>query len=365
MAEIFTKDNDSYEIDVPKEKRYLNTISYDYSVQYLYDLIKKGKIVLEVPFQRKQIWKSDQASSLLESIIMNVPIPPLYFAEEENGNWLVLDGLQRLSSILNYYDNEFALSKLEVLTDLNKVKYKDLPPKAKSLLDDGMLRVNVIRKDSHRDIKYDIFMRLNRGAVTLNYQELRNCMYRGNLNDAAKELCAENKDFLSILKQKQPHQRYLDVEFIIRYFAFSDNIGIDEEGKICLSGYKGKLVQYLNEYMDTHKNCSEEEKARYKERFNTTIEKVVKVFGTDKAFRDISTDNTKIYKTIADFIMPSFERMSMEYIDDNKELIFRRLKSFLEIDKIQDSISKRTSDKDIVNLRLRMWFEEFEDAISL
>ena len=116
-------------------------MSYDYSVQYIYDLIKKGKIILEVPFQRKQIWKTDKASSLVESIIMNVPIPPLYFAEEENGNWLVLDGLQRLSSIRNFYDNEFALTKLEVLTELNKMKYKDLPPKSKSLLDDGMLRV--------------------------------------------------------------------------------------------------------------------------------------------------------------------------------------------------------------------------------
>ena len=365
MAELFKSDDDSYKIDVPKEKRYLNTMSYDYSVQYLYDLMKKGKIILEVPFQRKQIWKPDQASSLLESIIMNVPIPPLYFAEEENGNWLVLDGLQRLSSIQNYYDNEFALSKLEVLTELNKIKYKDLPPKAKSLLDDGMMRVNVIKKDSHRDIKYDIFMRLNRGAVTLNYQELRNCMYRGNLNDAAKELCEENKAFLAILKQKKPHQRYLDVEFIIRYFAFSDNIATDENGNVCLAGYKGKLVQFLNEYMDLHKDCSIEEKQRYKERFNTTIEKIVMVFGTDKAFRDISTDNTKIYKTIADFILPSFERMSKEYIETNKEMIYNRLVNFLKIDEIQDSISKRTSDRDIVNLRLRMWFKEFEDAISL
>ena len=365
MAEIFKPDDDSYKIDVPKEKRYLNTTSYDYSVQYLYDLIKKGKIILEVPFQRKQIWKPEQASSLLESIIMNVPIPPLYFAEEENGNWLVLDGLQRLSSILNYYDNEFALSKLEVLTELNKVKYKDLPPKAKSLLDDGMLRVNVIKKDSHRDIKYDIFMRLNRGAVTLNYQELRNCLYRGNLNDAAKELCKENEDFLAILKQKQPHQRYLDVEFVIRYFAFSDNIARNENGDVCLDGYRGKLVQFLNEYMDIHKNCSLEEKQNYKNRFNETIEKVVIVFGTDKAFRDISSDNNKIYKTIADFIMPSFERMSKEYIESNKEMIYNRLVNFLRIDEIQDSISKRTSDRDIVNLRLRMWFKEFEDAITL
>ena len=365
MAEIFKQDEDSYEIDVPKEQRYLNTMSYDYSVQYLYDLIKKGKIVLEVPFQRKQIWKPDQASSLLESIIMNVPIPPLYFAEEENGNWLVLDGLQRLSSILNYYDNEFPLSKLEVLTELNKMKYKDLPPKAKSLLDDGMLRVNVIKKDSHRDIKYDIFMRLNRGAVTLNYQELRNCMYRGNLNDAAKELCEENEAFLAILKQKKPHQRYLDVEFIIRYFAFSDNIARDENGDVCLNGYRGKLVQFLNEYMDLHKDCSLVAKQSYKDRFNETIEKVLIVFGTDKAFRDISSDNTKIHKTIADFIMPSFERMSKEYIEANKEVIYNRLVRFLRIDEIQDSISKRTSDRDIVNLRLRMWFKEFEDAISL
>lgn len=365
MAEIFRQDDESYSIDVPKEARYLNTMSYDYSVQYLYDLIKKGKIILEVPFQRKQIWKTDQASSLLESIIMNVPIPPLYFAEEENGNWLVLDGLQRLSSIQNYYDNEFALSKLEVLTELNKRKYKDLPPKAKSLLDDGMLRVNVIKKDSHRDIKYDIFMRLNRGAVTLNYQELRNCMYRGNLNNAAKELCEENRSFLAILKQKKPHQRYLDAEFIIRYFAFSDNIAKDEDGNVYLEGYKGKLVQFLNEYMDLHKDCSLEEKQNYKNRFNETIEKVLMVFEPDKAFRDISTENAKIYKTIADFIMPSFERMPKAYIEANKKMIYARLQNFLKIDEIQDSISKRTSDRDIVNLRLRMWFKEFEDAISL
>ena len=129
---------------------------------------------------------------------MNVPIPPLYFAEEDDGTWLVLDGLQRLSSIKEFYNNEYSLIKLEVLAELNKKKYVDLPLKSKNLLDDGMLRVNIIKNDSHRDIKYDIFMRLNRGAVTLNYQELRNCMYRGNLNDAAKELCEENQDFLNI-----------------------------------------------------------------------------------------------------------------------------------------------------------------------
>ncbi len=365
MNSIFQSENESYVIDVPKEKRNLQTISYDYSIQYLYDLMKRGKIVLEVPFQRNQIWKNDKASALLESVIMNVPIPPLYFAEEEDGNWLVVDGLQRLSSIKSYYDNEFSLSGLEVLTEINKMKYKDLPPKSRSLLDDGMIRVNVIKKDSDKDIKYDIFMRLNRGAVTLNYQELRNCMYRGQLNDAAKELCIENKDFLSILKQKKPHPRFLDVEFIIRYFAFSDNIRKNADGKVYLEGYRGKLVQYLNDYMRVHKDCSEEEKIRFKERFNSTIEKVVIVFGIDEAFRDISTNNTKIYKTIADFIMPSFERMSKEYVEENKESIYDHLKVFLKDEEIKESLSKKTSDRDVVNYRINRWFEEFDDVLSL
>ena len=364
MADIFANENNDYELDIPKENRFLNTTSYDYSVEYLYNLMKKGKIVLEVPFQRKHIWKSDKSSMLIESIIMNVPIPPLYFAEEEDGKWLVLDGLQRLYSILNYYDNEFALNKVEVLEELQKMKYKDLPPKAKSLLDDGLLRVNIIKKDSHRDIKYDIFMRLNRGAVTLNYQELRNCLYRGNLNDAAKELCEENKTFLKMLKQKKPHQRYLDVEFIIRYFAISDNISRDENRNVVISGYKGKLVSFLNEYMDRNKECSIEEKQRYKQRFNDTIEKINIVYGEKEAFRDLSTGNVKVYKTIADFIMPSFERMSLEYVSANKEFIYECTKKYLEKPETQRRLSIQTSDKDVMNKRIGEWFKEMENAIS-
>lgn len=365
MKDIFVRESDTYELDIPKEQRYLNTISYDYSVQFINELIKKKKIVLEVPFQRNKIWKNDKCSSLIESIIMNVPIPPLYFAEEDDGTWLVLDGLQRLSSIKEFYNNEYSLIKLEVLADLNKKKYVDLPLKSKNLLDDGMLRVNIIKNDSHRDIKYDIFMRLNRGAVTLNYQELRNCLYRGNLNDAAKELCERNQDFLNILKQKKPHPRYLDVEFIIRYFAISDGINTDKSGAVFLSNYRGKLVQYLNEYMDLHKNCSLDDKEKFKSRFNKTIEKVVIVFGTEKAFRDISTDNQKVYKTIADFIMPSFERMELEFVKAQADIIYKRLENFLRKDEIREILKKRTSDTDMMNLRLRRWFEEINDIIQL
>ncbi len=362
---VFANEEESYSLEIPKETRYLNTASYDYSVAYLNSMIKSKKIILEVPFQRKQIWKADKASLLIESIIMNVPIPPLYFAEEENGDWLVIDGLQRLSSIRDFYDNEFSLRKLEILTELSAKKYKDLPPKAKSLLDDGLLRVNVIKKDSHKDIKYDIFMRLNRGAVTLNYQELRNCLYRGNLNDAAKELSAENKYYQRVLNQKGANPRYLDAELIIRYYALSDNLSVDNDGSFFVKDYRGKLVTYLNDYMSANKNCTPAQKEEYKKRFNDTMCKVSIVFDVHEAFRDISTENTKVYKTIADFIMLSFERMDIEYLRANKQAIISTLKSFLQLPEIRSALSVKTSDKDVLNRRINLWFKELGNAIHI
>jgi hypothetical protein len=221
---------DKMGIEIPKEKRYLNTASYDYSVQFLVELMSGDipKIILAVPFQRNFIWKVDRASQLIESVIMNVPIPPLYFAEEESGRWLVIDGLQRLNTIKQFFQNEFALKGLDIIKELEGLKYKDLPPKAKDLLKDGLMRINVIKKDSHDDIKYDIFMRLNKGSVTLNYQELRNCLYRGELNDKAKNFVKTNKDFQKIIKLKKEHERYLDVEFIMRVLALDEKLELKE-----------------------------------------------------------------------------------------------------------------------------------------
>ncbi|MBE0451505.1 MAG: DUF262 domain-containing protein [Clostridia bacterium] len=358
----FNEKDDDYKIEVPKEERTLDTVSYDYSVSYIHNLIESKKIILEVPFQRKFIWTEDRSSQLIESLILNVPIPPIYFAEEDDGKWLVIDGLQRLNTIKTFFQNEFALKKLDVIQELNKAKYKDLPPKAKSLLEDGLLRVNVIKKTSHPDIKFDIFMRLNKGAVTLNYQELRNCMYRGIFNDLLKEIVLENIDFNKIMKQSKPNSRYLDVEFILRGFAISDNL-ICENGNYIIKNYKGKMVKYLNDYMDDmRKNFTIELIETYKIRFIETYKKIVNVFGYDNSFRDISSDNNKIYKAIMDLIFTSFEKISEESSIENKELIYELLLNLLNSNqKFRDSITYRTSDKDVLNNRIDIWMKELEE----
>ena len=373
--EIFQKDDEKLVIDIPKEARYLNTASYDYSVEFIVSMMQgeNHKIILEVPFQRQYVWKDDKASQLIESIIMNVPIPPIYFAEEEDGKWLVIDGLQRLNSLLRYFQNEFELKKLEVIKDLEKNKFKDLPPKSKSLLSNGLFRVNVIKKDSHEDIKYDIFMRLNKGAVTLNYQELRNCLYRGLLNNKAKQIVNENTDFLKILNLKQPHNRFLDVEFVIRFFALYTNLISDEKSGYYISGYKGKMVTYINEYMKSEKNISVENTEVLRRVFDDTIKKVILVFGIDKSFKDLSATKGKVNKALADCILLSFSKYSSSVLIDNKDIIVSTLTNLLRDGHLLEqknisfasSISSRTSDKDVLNGRINTWIKALENAITI
>lgn len=356
---IFDDKTDEWELDIPKEQRYLNTTSYDYSVDYLVSLLRKEnpKIILEVPFQRQFVWNVVKSSQLIESIIMNVPIPPIYFAEEDNDKWLVIDGLQRLTSLLNFYNNEYKLKSLDIISELEGLKYKDLPPKAKSLLDSGMMRVNVIKKDSHPDIKYDIFMRLNKGAVTLNYQELRNCMYRGNLNNLAREITEENEDFLTMIKLKKPHKRFLDVEMVIRYFALRDNLIQKSDNNYEVSGYQGRMVTFLNHYMLKTK-LSIEEKEKYRHEFNSMIEKIVLVFGKKDAFKDPTNEKSRANRALADCIMLGLQQYDTSYLEKNKDRILSDLKNLLERDEaFKDSITFRTSDKDILNMRINKFLK--------
>lgn len=366
MNEDLDNSEDRFHVDIPKEKRYLNTASYDYSVDFLVDLMSGNlpKIILEVPFQRNFIWKDDRASQLIESVIMNVPIPPLYFAEEETGKWLVIDGLQRLNSIKNYFQNEFPLKNLEIIKELEGLKYKDLPPKAKDLLNDGLMRVNVIKKDSHPDIKYDIFMRLNKGSVTLNYQELRNCLYRGNLNESIKKYVRENKNFQKILNLKKEHERYLDVEYVLRIIALGENLTLDDDGNYIVKNYTGRMVNYLNSYMDSKRKISIDDAQNLVKNFEDVIDKVVIVFGITGAFKDLTLEKPRFNRAIGEFICLSFQKVDKNILIDKKEEIVSLLKNLLTKNSaFKQSISQRTSDADIVNYRINTWLKELNNVL--
>ncbi len=360
--EIFEKEQDN-EISIPKEKRKLETKSYDYSVDYIYNLMASSpaKIILEVPFQRNQIWGEDRCSQLIESLIMNVPIPPLYFSEEEDGNWLVLDGLQRLSAIKNFFENEFSLQKLEIIKELKKYKYKDLPPTAKNLLKDALLRINVIKKESHPDIKYDIFMRLNKGAVILNNQELRNCLYRGSFNNLLRSL-VKDAQVLNVLNLRKPHERYLDAEFLLRHLAFSEFLKKDKEGGYYLDGYKGGLKSFMNDFMRDNQNIEEDKLSEFSKKVKATFEKVTAVFGQGGLLNP-NTKSKQINKALADVILLSLEGKTLDVLQSRKKQIIKFKNDILKDETFIQAISRRTSDHTVIKTRFNMWFKGFEECL--
>ena len=181
--------------EIPREKRILRTQAYDKSVSDLISMMgaDSNDIILDPHYQRSYIWDNKRASLLIESILLNVPIPVIYVAEDDDGRWNVVDGLQRLNSLKRFFNNEFKLTGIEVLPELNRLQFSTLNAKAQRLLKNGIIRVIVILQESHPEIKYDIFLRLNRGAVRLSEQELRNCLYRGTFNSFIKELRKEKQ----------------------------------------------------------------------------------------------------------------------------------------------------------------------------
>src|SRR3989304_7541717 len=128
--EEFNKEEAKEPLKIPPDERRLVTMPYDYSIEVLFNQFKDKRLVVEEEgFQRKYVWDDIKASSLIESLILNVPIPVCYFSEEESGIYSVIDGHQRIKSIYRFIDNQFSLKGLKVIEELNKKKFFELPQK--------------------------------------------------------------------------------------------------------------------------------------------------------------------------------------------------------------------------------------------
>ncbi len=337
--------------EIPKGERTLRTQAYDKSISDIVAMIDSGDLVLDPDYQRNYIWDDKRASLLVESILLNVPIPVIYVAEDEDSKWDVVDGLQRLTSLHRFFKGQFKLKGLEVLEDLNRCEYADLNPKAARMLRNGILRIIMIFKESHSDIKYEIFMRLNRGSIHLNEQELRNCLYRGPFNDLLHELRRE--DYVqSMLDLTEPHKRMVDAELLLRHFTVM--AGYDPQtGKI--STYSGNMRSSLNHYMAKVRNLPPEDIKKLKLQFMGTTIKVFTVFG-EHAFHKIDAQGQfdgRPNRAIMDAVMVAFGYHANEALEAKKAEIINLLRRLInEDDTFADAITVRTSDKGKMEYRV-------------
>jgi len=263
-------DGEGYRI--PLKEREVHAIPNEPPIKDLVDRINKGKLDVRAEFQREYVWenKPELKSKLIESVLLRVPIPTIYTAETNDEKEVVVDGQQRLRTFVEFCKQDgFKLSRLKILEDLNGKGYADLPQDLQERIDSYPIRVVKILKESHPEIKFDVFERLNRGSVKLSDQELRNCIFHGSFNNLLKKL-RQNEDFLNLQNLAKPDKRMKDAERILRFFTFS--------GK-GIQNYKSPLKGFLNNYMEEKREISEKEAQEKTELFKKCVELCMTVFG--------------------------------------------------------------------------------------
>lgn len=338
----------------PPAERKVVTQSYDLSIQTLVERWKAQELVLP-DIQREYVWDNPRAARLIESLLLNIPIPVLYFAETEDGRWEIFDGQQRISSVVRYINNEFRLSGLSVLAESNGKRFHQLPDREQRFLKSRMMRAVVIATDSHPNMKFEIFERLNTGAVVLNAQELRNSLYRGTFNALLREL-AKDSQYRKAIGTATPRKRMVDEEFALRFFALSAGLG----------DYRPPLKKYLNEYMRSVQNASPKQIGGLRARFDRTVTPIVAVWGAN-AFRQTDARG-KATERAPNRALFDAQMVAFNLVQDKDTVVSKRSEIIQEFaalyrdEEFVDAISLATGDRSRTFLRIRFAIDALQRA---
>lgn len=258
-----------------------------FSVLHLKRLYEDRKeLILNPDFQRKDVWKGKQRSELIESILMGIPIPIMYLFETADGRKQVVDGRQRITTIIDYLNNEFSLRDLKILHDLNGSRFRDLDKKLQGIFEDYQLHVYVIQPPTPERVKYDIFDRVNRGGTRLNNQEMRNALYGGKATKLLKDL-SESEPFLEATERGVSPARMKDQYIILRTLAFLlwRNGDLQKIRGMEAIEYKSDIDDFLAKVMIAMNGYLEDEVIEdVRSTFLLAMERIHRVLGKD-AFR--------------------------------------------------------------------------------
>lgn len=339
-----------------------------YPLDTICSMLDSGKYVLRPDFQRRRRWDRPKQSRLIESFIMNIPIPPIFLYEYEYSRYEVMDGLQRLTAIQEFYDDKFCLDGLEYWTELNGRKYSELPIEIKSGIDRRYLSSLILLKETANsktkadEMKQLVFERINSGGAKLEYQESRNALHSGPFNDLA--ICLSRNDYFcrifdipvtgikdsrdetDDLANNTMYKTMADVEMVVRFFAMR-----------YLEYYEGiSLKVFFDKFTDSANKLPLSVLDEYKRVFEQTIKLVYDIYN-DHAFclyKQVSgklqwylTRNPK--KTIYDPVMTVLSQ-KLDYANcliKNKDVV---VKATLELMKSQPELfnGRKGTKSDII-----------------
>lgn len=317
--------------------------------------IKFNEIEFQASFQRKAgLWGKAQKSQLIESILLKIPLPAFYFDATDDNKWLIIDGLQRLSTIKEFVVEEsFELKGLEFMTDLDGLKFSELPRSLQRRIEETNINAYLINPATPKNVKYNIFKRINTGGLVLEPQEIRNALFQGQATEILLKM-SKVEEFIQATDGSIKSDRMLDCEFCLRYIVFTQ----------LLDSYSGNMEDFLSDGMEYLQKISMEEFERIKVKFKETMTIAYNIFRKN-CFRKVFDDgrrrpiNKAIFEAVSYVIFKAGKEKIDWYIKNKTEINQKYRKLCSEDYDFQNYL--KASDKKSVEARIGKIKEVFND----
>jgi hypothetical protein len=318
----------------------IRTKSLDVSFNELFDMYKDGELAISPDYQRLFRWDEEKQSRFIESLVLEMPVPPIFVIESENGVYELIDGLQRISSYLHFRGEELGekerdaleLKGCDIVKELNGLTYDSLPKTLQIKIKRSFVRMEVIKKESESSLKYHMFKRLNTGGELLSDQEIRNCTIRLLNSEALNfiEDCSKNDDYKAVISKidEDKMNKKVDQEFVLRFFALKNSI----------DNFQFPVTEYLTAFLE---GITTQEKVfdymKEKEIFDITF-KIINANLGDSAFSSITRQKnikndfvTYLFDGISIAIANLHEKLDAEQKYDNFEEVIYNIKTGVEL----------------------------------
>ena len=358
-------------IGVPSEKRKIYTELGDPEIESLHGKFKREKLIVQPDFQRQFVWDSTKASRLVESALLGIPIPIIYISQQPDNKEYVIDGQQRLTSFFSFIDGkfpdgtDFKLTGLKVFRELNGKRYGALGDTLQDEIRYFKVRTITFKKESDEDLKFEIFERLNTGSVSLNDQELRNCIYRGRFNVLLKEL-SRDADFTFLLGLKKPDKRMKDMELVLRFAAFYHATYLN---------YKPPMKNFLNGEAEKFRDIGKDEENQLRGAFKNTCQIIRSMFGKTafkRFYKGTEKDPgghwepKKFNASLYDILIYTFAREDKNVVFQNLDAIRESLICLMTDNQdFIDAIELSTSSLQAITKRFDLWRLALQDVVGI
>ncbi|HRP16521.1 MAG TPA: DUF262 domain-containing protein [Ginsengibacter sp.] len=308
-----------------------------------------SEIDLSPAFQRhSDLWDEEKQSRLIESILIKFPLPAFYFDGSDNNKWLVVDGLQRLSTLRNFViSRKLKLKGMEFLKQLNGMKFDELPRSLQRQIEETQITAYIINDGTPEEVKFNIFQRINTGGLTLNSQEIRHALNQGIPATFIAEL-AELEEFKIATDEALKPKRMLDREFVTRFLAFYLHP---------YQEYVPDLDTYMNSAMGELKKMDAQQREKIKTDFIQSVLLAKSIFG-EWAFRKADKYPEKrkpINKALFEVWSVSLAKLNEKdrmKLENRKQILFDKSIQLVKEDTtFFDSITTSTGNKSSVAYR--------------